>query len=396
MSFVELPLLLVSVFFAVPAAVLLVECLLAILPDASRAQQHSNKPIRTLVLVPAHNEADGLLDVLRKLKQQCRSSDELVVIADNCSDDTAAIARSAGARVIERHDPDNRGKGFAISYAVKQIDKQDSPDVVIIVDADCEISPGGVGKLATLAAARNRPIQADYLLSAANSTSRKTALSALALLVKNVVRPRGLRRAGLPCQLTGSGMAFPWTLLRDAPETGSNLVEDLQMGLDLARRGYPATSTSEVLVTSPLPVSDDSAAKQRRRWEHGYLETITSQVPSLLWEGVCTLRVSLIALALDLMVPPLALLVMFNAGLAAAAAGYWLVTGYSDSLQIHIWTLATIAIAVLLVWARFGRSTISFGALLMIPAYIFWKIPLYIAYAVGGAHREWERTDRGA
>ena len=88
------------------------------------------------------------------------------------------------------------------------------------MDADCRLSEHGVATLALLADAHQRPVQGEYLIAAPENPTPLSAVSSLAFLVRNRVRPRGLRRLGLPCHLTGSGMAFPWAVLREAPPPG--------------------------------------------------------------------------------------------------------------------------------------------------------------------------------
>ena len=220
-----------------PAAVLLVETLAAFLPGASaQKEQETGLTPRVVVLVPAHNEVAQIAETVRALVRDLPAEGSVFVVADNCTDETALRARSAGATVVERHDLSLVGKGFAISRGLEHL-AASPPDVVIIVDADCQISPGGVALLARRAAQSGRPIQAEYLLGAPESQSPMAVVSALAVLLRNRIRPRGLDRLGLPCHLTGSGMAFPWNVLRAAPETGANLVEDLVMGIDLALLG---------------------------------------------------------------------------------------------------------------------------------------------------------------
>src|SRR6185436_17440011 len=99
---------------------------------------------RAAVLIPAHDEELGIAATVTGLRAQLAPGDRLIVIADNCSDGTAAAARAAGAEVIERQDTSRRGKGFAIVFAVDHLAATTPPEAVIIVDADCRISPSGL------------------------------------------------------------------------------------------------------------------------------------------------------------------------------------------------------------------------------------------------------------
>src|SRR5207248_3357302 len=104
----------------IPVAVLCAECLAALLPSrkvrqAVRPHEPARRP-RIAVLVPAHDEevvlAGMLASVMPQVDISTPDADRVVVVADNCSDDTARIARSFGAIVLERSDAFNRGKGF--------------------------------------------------------------------------------------------------------------------------------------------------------------------------------------------------------------------------------------------------------------------------------------------
>ena len=396
MWIVDVVLGLAAVAVAVPVGVLLVECLAAVLPEAPDGRPEgapSPAAVRKVVLVPAHNEAPGISGTVRALRPQLGPSDRLVVIADNCDDGTARAAREAGAEVIERADPDHRGKGHAIAFGLRHLDP-DPPDVVVLVDADCRLSENAVPDLAVRAVVHNRPVQGEYLIAAPEHPTPMSAVSALAIVVRNRVRPRGLRRLGLPCQLTGSGMAFPWAVLRESPPTGPHLVEDLVMGIEMALMGHPPMACPAVQVTSELPTADADARGQRRRWEHGQLATVATYGPRLLWRGIRDSRPSLTGLGLDLVVPPLSLLVALL-GLLLLLAGLLAARGGSPiPLMIAAVTSAGLTLAVLAAWVAHGRKTLPLRFALTLPVYVLWKLPLYLS--LGGARRQrtWERTRR--
>ncbi|MGK7940199.1 MAG: glycosyltransferase family 2 protein [Crocosphaera sp.] len=97
-----------------------------------------NKEIRlsATILIPAHNEAEVIAQSLDSLCPQLMSCDRIVVIADNCSDQTSEIVRKKGITVIERDNTEQRGKGYAIDYGIKYLSNH-PPDIVVILDADC-------------------------------------------------------------------------------------------------------------------------------------------------------------------------------------------------------------------------------------------------------------------
>jgi cellulose synthase/poly-beta-1,6-N-acetylglucosamine synthase-like glycosyltransferase len=374
--------------------VLLVETLAALLPPGPETAAPSARPPSVAVLVPAHNEEAQIAETVRLLLTQLPERGRLIVVADNCADDTAAVAARAGATVIERTDSEHVGKGFAISFGLDHL-APEPPEVVILVDADCRVSESGLAALAAAAALANRPIQAEYLLAAPSGAGAMVVVSALATLLRNRVRPRGLRRLGLPCHLTGSGMAFPWRVLREAPAMGANLVEDLVLGIELALRGTPAQSCAEVRISSDLPRGEAANLGQRRRWEHGQLHTLASYAPRLIGKGIAGRRLDLLGLGLDLAVPPLALLVMMQvAMLLVSGSARWIGVASFEAFGLALLAVACLSGAVAAAWIGFGRQVLPLCQVLFVPLYLLWKVPLYLGLARGKKQAVWERTAR--
>jgi cellulose synthase/poly-beta-1,6-N-acetylglucosamine synthase-like glycosyltransferase len=377
----------------VPIAVLFVECCFAVFAAKQTDENHLHQ-LKTAVLVPAHNEAMGIRPVLEALSAQLKETDQLVVIADNCTDETATVARSVGATVIERHDENHRGKGYALDYGVQFL-APNPPDIVVIVDADCLVQPGAVQQIAQQAAATHRPVQALYLMEQPSQPKPKDAVSALAFLVKNLVRPMGLAQLNFPCLLTGTGMAFPWRVIQQASLASGNIVEDMQLGVDLAIDGYAPQFCATARVTGLLPQQQHAAKSQRTRWEHGHLQTIATQVPKLVRAAIAQKRGDLLALALELSVPPLSLLVMAWLTLTAVATVTSLMgSSWQPTIFLAIQGVMMTA-AILAGWARFGRDELPAQTLFAIPLYLLWKIPLYFAFLFK-PQTEWVRTDRDA
>src|SRR4029078_5445080 len=133
---------------AIPAMVFALEVIAALIFPSRKISGESNGVRRqsVVILVPAHDESTGIEKTLRDLDAQLGPRDRVLVVADNCSDDTAAVARTAGAEVIERHDPTKRGKGYALEFGLNYL-KQNPPAAVVIIDADCRIAHGSIDRL---------------------------------------------------------------------------------------------------------------------------------------------------------------------------------------------------------------------------------------------------------
>jgi cellulose synthase/poly-beta-1,6-N-acetylglucosamine synthase-like glycosyltransferase len=375
----------------VPMVVLVAECLAALLPGRRPAPAPEAPRPACAVLIPAHDEEAGIGRTLDSVRPQLRPGDRLVVVADNCTDRTAEVARAHGAVAVERRDPERRGKGFALDFGVRTLEAE-PPAVVVVIDADCVLHDGALDLLVR-AATEGRPAQAAYVLHEPPQASYRQRLSAFAFKFKNVVRPLGLSRLGAACLLTGSGMAFPWPVLRDAPLASGNITEDTQLGLDLAVAGHPPHLCPQANVRGELPASDRVAAGQRRRWEHGHLQTLLTQVPRLLAAGVRRGRPGLLGLALELSVPPLSLLFLLWAVVLAGAVAFWRL-GEGSPLPALVAACGGLAVvlAVLAAWAKFGRDRLPLTALMAAPLYVLWKVPIYATFLFR-RQKKWNRTE---
>jgi cellulose synthase/poly-beta-1,6-N-acetylglucosamine synthase-like glycosyltransferase len=350
---------------------------------------------RAAILMPAHNEAAGIGRIIAAVLPQLGARIQLIVVADNCSDETAAVAHAAGATVIERNDTSKRGKGHALAFGrdwLKQDAPDGLPDCVVVLDADCEMEGDGLARLIDQCCTSGRPVQSCYLLRSHGDDSPMVQISNFAFLIKNRVRQRGATRLGAPAILGGTGMAFPWALFKDAPLATSDLVEDLVLGIDFARTGQPPLYLEDALTWSD-PASQQDTRTQRTRWEHGFIHTAFGQGLPLIAEGIGKMRWSLIWLGLHLFVPPLALLMML--GVAAwIGTGLLALLGASTTpfaLLFALLALATVALAM--AWSRYGREAVSAATLARIPLYLAWKVPVYLKL-VRGKESEWVRTKR--
>jgi cellulose synthase/poly-beta-1,6-N-acetylglucosamine synthase-like glycosyltransferase len=377
--------------------VFFVQCMAAwiyrdpVLPSHRPGGEPTSANPTNVVLMCAHDEELIIGETLAKLKPQLGPNDRVLVVADNCSDRTAVIAREAGADVIERQDATRRGKSYAIVFGIDHLRSQ-PPEVVTIIDADTDVSPGALRRLVQMAAATGRVCQATYLMRKPAGGSRGQEIAAFAFLVKNVVRPMGQAVLGLPSQLYGAGAAFPWQTLETLDYTAGTLTEDTQLGIDLTLAGNGPLFVRQAHVESEFPTNQAAQNGQRKRWEHGYLTTILTQVPRILTAAVLQRRPMLLGVAADVAVPPLALVVL----------GYvtWSVLVLVLAMLVGSWWPAAVMAvvgsmlltAVLASWAGFATDT-SLMTLLCVPLYIVRKVPIYLAF-LADRQQHYVRTSR--
>ncbi|MDR7092352.1 glycosyltransferase family 2 protein [Hydrogenophaga laconesensis] len=347
----------------------------------------------TVVLMPAHDEAEIIESMVKQALQVLPAGGRLLLVADNCTDDTAARARSAGAEVLERFDTSLRGKGYALAHGVNHL-RTSPPDVVVVMDADCVAEPGSLAAIAIEAHRLQRPVQAMYDMVAPPNAGLMQRIAAFAWDFRTRLRAEGYRRLGMPCQLMGSGMAFPWPVLQQVNLATGHIVEDLKLGLDCTLAGKPPQFFPSALVSSSFPTNEQGTQSQRKRWEHGHLSMVASQAPGLLWKSLTHRNASLVALTLDMCVPPLALLTMLLSAQAVVACLLaWLGLAWPVVATVSLAGFALLALSVLAGWWKAGRRWIGFGELMSVPWYIVRKLPLYLGFLTR-RQMSWIRTRR--
>jgi 1,2-diacylglycerol 3-beta-glucosyltransferase len=350
---------------------------------------------RVGVLVPAHDEEASIARCVRSLLDQDYPRDlfEVIVIADNCTDQTAAVAGDAGAEVLVRDEPDVRGKGRALRWALDQLlERTPGFDAFAVVDAD---STAGRDFLAALV----RPLEEGAGAAQAESRlvddgSGPAALRAGAFRLVNWVRPAGRAVLGLGCNLQGNGMLVSADVLRRRPWDAFSATEDLEYSIGLLLSGVRARFAGGAIVESPAAPSREAAIDQQLRWEGGKLHVARTQLPRLLSAVVRKREPALLEAAVDLAVPPLGIL-------AAIAAAGTLISALLAALDVlpawsvAPWALALVAIPVyVLVGFRAAHAPASAYRSLL-------SAPLFVLRKAASLHRfrtfrpdSWVRTKR--
>ena len=379
-----------AVLFAGLAVFLLVEILAALAPQR-RLSVDAECAAQFVVLIPAHNEEAGLPRTLAALSADGVSPDCILIVVDNCDDGTERIARAAGVRVLVRRDEGRKGKGFALQAGLDDL-RSSPPDVVVFLDADCQSTPGALRRLACAADRHQRPVQGLNLMSAADESPQQ-AVAAFAWRFINQARMSGLWTLFGTTRLT-TGFALPWAIARDLDLGSGEIVEDLAMTVRLARAGHTPAFLPEARITSEFVRSTEGGTRQRARWELGSLRLgRTAAAPTVL-AGLRAGRPSLVALGLDVAVPPLT---VFGAAFVVLLAleALALLFGFPLGFVIGAAGAAAFALSVAIGWARFGREVLPPRRIGGVAAYLWRKRKVY-----GGAARDstksWSRAERTA
>ena len=348
---------------------------------------------RLLFVIPAHNEAGGIAATVISILQTVRYPEDrrsVVVLADNCTDATAAAAIAAGATVFERTDAVHRGKGQALNWLfTTHAGILDGVDGVAIIDADTLVDRGfAFAAASSLADPAVEVMQGFYGVANPEAGWRPSLLEA-ALAVFHHLRPAGRNCLGGSAGLKGNGMVFRAGLLRRTGWPSFSIVEDVEFGILLATEGVAVDYNPEAIVLGEMASRGGQAAPQRTRWEGGRLGLLRRYGPDLLRRLVRQPSRLVFDAFLDLVMPPLSLLVL-SLLVLLPPAWFWAPSLFC-SLVIG---LALLVVYVLAGLALRGVSRAAWLALLAAPFYLLWKVPLYVQMALGRAGKGWERTVR--
>jgi cellulose synthase/poly-beta-1,6-N-acetylglucosamine synthase-like glycosyltransferase len=350
---------------------------------------------RFAAVVPAHNEAAGIAETVKSLLSVDYPPEllDVIVVADNCSDDTADRARKAGAQVLERVDNVRRGKGFALAHAFEKILSEGRADAVIVVDADTVVSPNLLQAFDARIQAGAKAVQADYAVRNPGAGWR-TQLMAIAFGMFHVVRSAGRESLGLSCGLRGNGMCFAKDLLKEVPHEAFSIVEDLEYGIRIGERGHRVVYAGEAHVYGEMVSSEKASRSQRERWEGGRWQMVRRHAVPLLRRALLERNAVLADLAMDLLVPPLSTLVVVTAaGIAASAALSVVTLRPNPALLLFGASGAFLAVYAIRGWQVSGTGLGGLLSLTKAPGYMAWKATLKLRKR-GSEGREWVRTSR--
>jgi cellulose synthase/poly-beta-1,6-N-acetylglucosamine synthase-like glycosyltransferase len=376
---------------AVFASLYLLLCTL--LSAVPRRPARSRRELRFDVIVPAHDEATGIARTVRSLLRLDWPTERfrVLVIADNCTDSTADIARAAGAHVLERTAAYQRGKGYALAYAFEYSRSSGSADAVVIVDADAEASPNLLEAFAARIERGEQAIQAHY--GVLNPwASWRTRLITIAKSSFHVVRSRARERLGFSCGIRGNGWCVTHELLREVPYRAFSLTEDLEYGIDLGMAGFRVAYADEAHANADMVSGEQAAGNQRQRWEAGRLQLTRSKTLPLLRTAVTRRSMVCFDLALDLLILPLSYIVLDIAALLVLAGIVtWLHVSPWPWLWIGFACTCCVSLYVLRGWQLSGIGARGILDLARAPAFLLWKIILMLRRS---KPVEWIRTDR--
>jgi cellulose synthase/poly-beta-1,6-N-acetylglucosamine synthase-like glycosyltransferase len=366
---------------------------LTVLSAGLRTPAPAGQQLRFDVIVPAHNEESVIGAVIASLRKIEWPTDQfrIVVVADNCTDTTAAIATAAGAHVMQRVDKENRGKGYALDFAFKASRAKGWADAVVVIDADAEVSPNILQSFASRLALGEKAVQAHYGVSNTNASWR-TRLLGIAKASFHIVRSRGRERLKLSCGIRGNGWCVTHALLDQVPYKAFSLTEDLEYGIDLGMAGYRVAYADESHSDAEMVSGEKDSRRQRQRWEQGRFQLVRTKTLPLLRRAVARRSRVCLDLGLDLLVLPVSY-VFLNVVvlLFLSALGFALGASTPVWFWVGITCAAALVLYILRGWQLSGAGLRGLLDLARAPFFLAWKILVMLR---GRESKEWVRTKR--
>lgn len=361
-----------------------------------RASARGASSLRFRIVVPAHDEEANIHATVESLHAIDYPTwrYRVIVVADNCSDRTAARAGGAGARVLERFDGTRRGKGWALRHAIDTLLRDDPTwDALVVVDADTVVSKNLLSAVATRLESGEQAVQVAYLPREVDA-GPVTVITRVALTAFHIVRSGTRERFGLSSGLRGNGMAFRRELLAAVPHDAVSLTEDLEFGVQLGLNDVRVAWAGDAVVRGDMPSDQRVVSRQRERWIGGRLGIARRFVPGLVWHALR--RRSLVAadLAADLLVPPLSALAAAVL-VGGAAAGAMAVHAGTVTPSLVVWVLAALLLAAHVAHAAWlaGSAAALLGAAGALPGYVLGRT-LTTLRSIRSQDGPWIRTAR--
>lgn len=352
------------------------------------------EPPCLLFLVPAHDEALLIGECVRSLVELHYPYDRraVVVIADNCRDHTAVLARAAGVTCLERNDPAQPGKPHAIAWALTQLGWR-SFDAVVIVDADSVVRPEFATALARSAPLRGKAVQGYHMVRNPRETAL-TRLGALLSAANHLFAYPLKQRAALNTPLLGNGMCLGTDVLSVFGWPAFTICEDWEMYATLTAAGVRIDGAPLAQVASQEARTLAQSASQRRRWTAGKLTVLGRYASALLGSREIDRIQKLDALA-ELSAPGAAL----HLGLVISAAAAALVFRPPGAILLAAGLAATLLRPVMYSLAALRidpEPRAVLRALAFLPVYTVWRLGVALGALANLGDRPWVRTARHA
>jgi cellulose synthase/poly-beta-1,6-N-acetylglucosamine synthase-like glycosyltransferase len=367
--------------------------------SAEQPQIHGRSPsTRFMIVIPAHNEANVIKATVSRLLSLDYPAHlfSIYINADHCSDNTAEVARQAGATVYERNEGPRTGKGAALTWLFQRTLEKKQCDAVVIFDADTRVDPEFLRVMDWRLAQGDQVIQGQHIICNPNQ-AWYPALTWAMFLVDNRFQNLGRSNLGWSAKNMGDSICFRVDILRKLG-WGEGLTEDYHLRFQLLLEGLRIVYEPAALGYGEAPLTWARARAQRLRWLRGVHDTSGQYVKHLIIEGIKRRNLAMLDGALQASFPSystLSLLALIVLVIHVAidffipSISLWPLTG--------IWAAMVIILMIYpLIGLTLERAPIrAYIAILLGPYFILWRTWLVLTSRFGRKKVTWIRTEHG-
>jgi cellulose synthase/poly-beta-1,6-N-acetylglucosamine synthase-like glycosyltransferase len=398
-ALLQMPLLLIWLTFVLYLVFLTLTAVVGRVREGKATGFASKPTTRFSILVPAHDEELVIAECLDSLLaiDYPRTRMRIIVIADNCTDNTARIVRSKRVTLYERFDAELRGKGHALDWAIKRLLGGDGgwTDAVVVFDADTQVDRQFLRQMDSKLRDGDLDLQGQYNLLDPFYNWR-TALLYSALLLHNRLRPLARQTLGWSTLLKGNGMCFSRAVVERFGWNAYSLAEDIEYTTTLLQAGIRVEPAPGAVIYAQAAQTSHQATSQRLRWEGGRFALAKRDGLQMLREFSRHGSTAKLDWAMDLLTPPMAILIgvpvlmlvlnipllLMESGASAALSWTWL----GVLLGACIYIIGGLLIS--------GAESRAYAYLLCTPLFLVWKLKIYGTMLLGRGPRGWVRTER--
>jgi len=346
--------------------------------------------LKFAIIIPAHNESGLIGLTLEALKTVNYPPDlyEVVVIADNCDDDTAAIALKHSATCWQRHDLDNRGKGNVLRWTFPRLLEHGDHDAFVVVDADTHMEVDFL-RVINDHFCRGAKVVQGYSQARHPERSPMESLSFLGFALNRNLRYRGRSRLGWTTNLMGTGMCFLREVILKHGWNTTTMVEDIEYEMFLHLHDIRVTFAHSAKINVELHKSVHQTQGQRTRWDMGKFEVRNRFLPQLLKRFITKRDISYLDSAMELLLPPFSI---FCAIVVAYCCLFVFFGYHGRDLNFYLWLAVTCSLTS---YVLTGLFTVKanfkvYRSLLYAPFFILWRLwIIFLEFLKKNKQRQW-------
>ncbi len=349
------------------------------------------------LIVSAHNEEQVIGNLIENLHMLDYPKElyDVYVIADNCTDNTANIARAQKALVYERTNNVEKGKGYALEWMFEKIFKMDKNyDAVVIFDADNLVHPMFLREMNNSLCSGEKVIQGFLDCKNPDDTWVSSTFSICFWIVDHVWH-LAKYNVGLSSVLGGTGMCISTEVLKKHGWGATCLTEDMEFTMKALLQGVPTAWAHDAIVYDEKPLTFKQSWNQRKRWAQGHFDVAGRFVPKLLVKGIKEKNVQMLDAIVHLIQPYFLIISTFFILCNLVNMKYYFYTNiFNYYVPMELWIIVCIwqyILPLVILW-KVNASPKTWMYFLLYPVFIYSWIPITVLGFIDRKKCEWSHT----